>query len=206
MRGERNTAVLDLPIKEIIKEKEDIEQAGPIQPPRSSSEFQYFTIGPRINSIYYPFLQRFGNQAYAEGYDKIIAGKLQEIWSSLCSPGQRLVTLSDYDILGMEALDQLYVFRRRPEVITFLTNNAFLVPLIQNAHEQITKYFADSIQLILEVVTDPEIKGEQQLAIFVQTTLSPSEATKRLGQLDEKWWLHTPDNARRKLYIDLEFV
>jgi hypothetical protein len=86
------------------------------------------------------------------------------------------------------ALEQFYVLRRQSEVIKFLVDNSFLFPFLQGAYEQVRNYFGESVQLVLEVVTDPEIAGDQELVIFIRTNLSPDEVFKRLKQLGEEWW------------------
>ena len=102
-------------------------------------------------------------------------------------------------------LEQLYILRRRSEVIKFLVDNPFLLTFLQEAYRQIRDYFGESVQLVLEVITDPEVAGDQELVIFVRTNLSPNEAFKKLKQLGEEWWLDTPFNIREKLCIDVEF-
>jgi len=103
------------------------------------------------------------------------------------------------------ALKQLYVLRRQSEVIKFLVDNSFLFLILQEAYGQIRNYFGESAQVILEVITDPEVAGEQELAIFIRTNLSPDGAFNKLEQLGEEWWLDTPFNVRKKLCIDVEF-
>lgn len=112
---------------------------------------------------------------------------------------------ADYPALDLGELERLCILRRRSEVIKFLGDNSFLFPLLQEAYEQIRNYFGKSAHVILEVVTDPEIAGEQELAILIRTNLSPDEAFKKLEQLDEEWWLDAPANARKKLCVDVEF-
>jgi hypothetical protein len=102
-------------------------------------------------------------------------------------------------------LEQLYVLRRQSEVIKFLVDNSFLFPFLQGAYEQVRNYFGESVQLVLEVVTDPEVAGDQELVIFIRTDLPPDEAFNKLKQLGEEWWLDTPFNVREKLCIDVEF-
>jgi hypothetical protein len=102
-------------------------------------------------------------------------------------------------------LEQLYILRRRSEVMKFLVDNPFLLPFLQEAYGQIRNYFGESAQVILEVITDPKIAGDQELVIFIRTNLSPDEVFKRLKQLGEEWWLDTPFNVREKLCIDVEF-
>jgi len=105
----------------------------------------------------------------------------------------------------LDILEQLYSLRKRSEVMKYLANNFFLFPFLQDVYEQIRSYFGKSGQPILEVVTDPEAIEDQELVIFIHTTLSADEAIERLEQFDEQWWLNAPVNIRKKLCIDVEF-
>lgn len=107
--------------------------------------------------------------------------------------------------LDLEPVERLYLFRGRSEIEKFLINYPFLVSFLQEAYGQIKTYFGESAQLILEVITDPEIAGAQELTIFIRTNLSSDEALQKLEQLDEGWWLDTAIDIREKLCIDIEF-
>ncbi len=194
-------------IEEIIKEKEKLEQARPSEPSRTSSELQPFTLIPRIGLAYHPYLQILASQAYESLLRKITAN-YKELLDSILSTFQQEIwreTLSLYPASDLGALEQLYIFRRRSEVTKFLVDNPFLFPFLEEAHEQIRNYFGKSAQVVLEVITDPEVTGDRELVLFVRTSLSPDEAFKKLEQLGEEWWLDAPANARKKLCIDVEF-
>lgn len=104
-----------------------------------------------------------------------------------------------------EALERLYIFRRRSKIVKFLESNPFLFSTLQEAHPQIRNYFGTSARIFLEVITEPEVAGEEELVVFIHINLPPEEALKKLEQLDEKWWLDAPANARKKLCINVEF-
>lgn len=197
------TASSELPIKEMIEKKEDMKQVNLIEPPRTSSEPSSFTITPRIGLTYHYFLQNFASPVYDPQLYRAIATNYDELLSSF--RGTFRETLSTYfTIVELDTLTRLYAFRRPSEIIEFLINNPFLLQFLQDAHEQIRNYFDKSAHLILELTTDPEVTEDQQLVIFIRTTLSPNEAIKHLDQLDERWWLDVPINMRKKLCIDVE--
>ncbi len=102
-------------------------------------------------------------------------------------------------------IENFYSFRNRLEIFEFLRNHLFLIPLLQEAPNQITKYFGTSLQLILEVITDPEATEDHELILFIHTDLSPDEALDKLEQLDENWWLDASVNADGKLCVHVEF-
>lgn len=196
-------------ITDIIKDKENLEQVSS-EPSGTSSGPLPFNLVPKISSAYhYYFLQAVVSRAHDKQFRKVIAN-YKELLDSISRMSQEEIwggTLSPYPTLdlGLEALEQLYILRRRSEVIKFLEDNSFLFPTLKEAYRQIRNNFGKSVQLILEVITDPEVAGEQEVVIFVHINISPDEAFKKLEQLDEEWWLDAPANARGKVCIDVEF-
>src|SRR5215472_16363143 len=63
-------------------------------------------------------------------------------------------------------IEKLYIFRDPPEVTSFLEEYPFLIPLLQEARMHIRRYFPDS-DVILEVVTDPEIMDQRDLVAWI---------------------------------------
>ena len=207
-----NTERLELPTEEIIKEREDLKQVIFIESSKTSSELQSPTALAKIDSAYSPLfrvtIQRLARRekldydqlsrinVMKDNYDSIINSNPYIYWKE---------TWSTYPTSELERLEWLYILRRRPEVIKFIVDNLFVLPLLQEAHEQIRNYFGKSAQIVLELNVLAEVAGDQELVIFIRTDLSPYEAFKKLEQLDEEWWLDAPTNAREKLCIDLEF-
>ena len=105
-----------------------------------------------------------------------------------------------------DRLEEIYTFRRPPEVAEFLGENPFLVPVLFEAYPEIEKYFGRTAPVFLEVVTDPEAADDRELYALIGTRLSPEEALERLGQFDKDWWLRTLDRAQCKLCIHIEFL
>lgn len=101
-------------------------------------------------------------------------------------------------------IENLYLFREANEVQGFLEENPFLVPLLQEARIHIKEYFPDS-DVVLEVITDPEIMGEKELVASIVAGQNVEEACETLKQLNEDWWLDTLDRAEDQLHIGLEF-
>lgn len=104
----------------------------------------------------------------------------------------------------IEALEQLYTFRGRTEVLQFLEQYPFLVPVLLEAPEKIRHYFPDS-QLFLEVVPDAEIIGWVLLVLSILINLDPYDAVDRLNQMDMNWWVHTPYEVRKNVCTLLEY-
>jgi len=202
-------------ITDIIKDKENLEQVSS-EPSGTSSGSLPFNLIPKIDAAYHYYFRSLLSRVrvydeqwlrkiisnytanYEKSLDSISRMSQEEIWGETLSPYPTLD-------LGLEALEQLYILRRRSEVIKFLEDNSFLFPTLKEAYRQIRNYFGKSVQLILEVITDPEVAGEQELVIFVHINIPPDEVFKKLEQLDEEWWLDAPANARGKVCIDVEF-
>jgi hypothetical protein len=115
-------------------------------------------------------------------------------------PGPSLVRASE---LEFRSIEQLYILRRRAEVIGFLMAYPFLVPLLLEAYDKIVQHFGPS-PVFLEVVTDPEAIGDRQLVAFIRTDLDPIEALASLDRFDKSWWLEVSQRSRGKLCIYLE--
>lgn len=111
------------------------------------------------------------------------------------------VTIPQADI---EALKRSYTFREQDEVVQFLAQYPFLIPVLLEAPEKIRHYFPDS-QLFLEVVPDAEVIDWVQLVLSIQMKLDPYEATAREKQLDQDWWLGVPHEVRQQVCTLLEY-
>ena len=106
---------------------------------------------------------------------------------------------------NIEALKQLYTFRGYTEVLQFLEQYPFLVPVLLEAPDKIRHYFPDC-QLFLEVSIDPEIIDYVLLVLSILMNLDPDEAVNRLHQLDKDWWLNnTTHEVRRNLCTLVEY-
>jgi hypothetical protein len=207
-----NTERLELPTEEIIKEREDLKQVIFIEPSKTSSELQSPTALAKFDLAYYPLsrmiIQRIASREELDygqlSHINVMTANYDLLLESILGIS-REETLSPYPSSELERLEWLYILRRRSEVIKFLMDNIFLLPLLQEAYERIRNYFGKSAQIFLEIITDPEVTGDQELVIFIRTNLSLDEAFKKLEQLDREWWLDAPTNAREKLCIDVEF-
>jgi len=104
----------------------------------------------------------------------------------------------------VKVLEELYIFRRRTEVLRFLDRNPFLAPLLLEAAEKTTHFFPAS-QLSLEVISDFEMDDSSQLLASITTRLAVDAALERLDEFDADWWLEVAGQANGKLCIDLEF-
>ena len=104
----------------------------------------------------------------------------------------------------IEALEQMYAFRGRSEILQFLTQHPFLVPVLLEAPVKIRHYLAGS-QLFLEVIPDPEIPDWVHLVLSILTKLDPNDAVDRLNQLEWNWGLHNSYQVRSKFFTTLKY-
>ena len=102
-------------------------------------------------------------------------------------------------------IGNLYIFRDTNDVTSFLEENLFLLPLLQEAYTQTKEYFPDS-DLALEVINSSEAIGEEQLFVFIVVKGNAEEASQEIDHLDQEWWLDNMKRAQDKLCIALEFV
>jgi hypothetical protein len=107
---------------------------------------------------------------------------------------------------SIQALERQYVFKDRDQVFHYLENHPFLVPLLLEAYSKIDTFFPEYPQVLLEVVTDPEVPDDTQLVASIRVNLSPDEALERLDSFDRQWWLPSMDRAKGELCIHVEFI
>ncbi|MEK6284671.1 MAG: hypothetical protein AABO57_02915 [Acidobacteriota bacterium] len=104
---------------------------------------------------------------------------------------------------NIEELERLYSLRQPIQVRRFLGEHAFLVPLLVEAYDTATRYFAP-LSYALEVIADPDSMDDQQLVLFLVLQLTPAEAFAKLQRFDNEWWLDAMDAAQGPLCISLE--
>jgi len=182
----------------------------------SASGSPSYDTQPQINwafSIYYRFSgnvsERFGRTWTAVGMErsglrdvtKSYRALLDSILSIGLRPSESRSAVSDIFILKC-----FYVLREEKAVTEFLEKEPSLIQLLSQAYDQIVNHFPGSNEVILEVVSDPEAIGEEELVAFIRTQVSPDEALERLGSFEEEWWLDNCHRAQAKLCFHVEFA
>ena len=81
-----------------------------------------------------------------------------------------------------------------------------LIEVLLEAHVYLQKYFGPDPQVTLEVVSDPEVEGVEELFAYILTSLPVNEALARLDKLDEEWFLDQLDRVGGRFNFNLEFV
>jgi hypothetical protein len=90
------------------------------------------------------------------------------------------------------------------QILTFLEQNPYLVNLLLEGYAFIRPYFPDS-RISLELNRDPDAEENDELVVFVSTTLEVDDALRRLEAFEELWWLRNIHRGHMKLGFDLVF-
>lgn len=102
------------------------------------------------------------------------------------------------DALGI--LDTKYVFSDRLIVLRFLAKNKHLIPILFDAPSKVQSIFEVEVQLVLEVLRDPEERTEE-LFLLIKSNLNASESRAKLDQLVDVWFLDIMDSTEGKMNI-----
>ena len=104
---------------------------------------------------------------------------------------------------SLDALSLRYQVSLLSPERAFLQRHQFLIPLLVEAEQQIPAYFGAAARPWLELLTDPESRGEGELFVLIGTALEPEEALSRLHNFDKGWWLDKSVEASCLLNFDL---
>jgi hypothetical protein len=117
---------------------------------------------------------------------------------------QRVLDISENQRLHQ--LEGIHSFRNAAAVRRFLHVYPQLVEVLLEAHVYLQKYFGPEPQVTLEVVSDPEVEGVEELFAYILTSLPVDEALARLDRLDEEWFLDQLDRVDGRFNFNLEFM
>jgi hypothetical protein len=113
----------------------------------------------------------------------------------------KMLTAPKQYLNGLEG----YILSKPSVVSNFLQAHQELISLLDEAYQELRKYFS-SEDFKLELVADPEIGDDRQLFVYIFTALSVTDALKQFDEFDEKWWLDKIDRANGLLNFNLRFV
>jgi hypothetical protein len=113
----------------------------------------------------------------------------------------KMLKVPDRHLNGLDG----YILSKSSAVGNFLQAHQELSSLLDEAYQELRKYFS-SEDLKLELVADPEIVGNQQLFVYIFTSLSVTDALQKFNEFDEQWWLDRIDRANGLLNFNLRFV
>jgi hypothetical protein len=89
----------------------------------------------------------------------------------------------------LSKLGRMYNLSNSSRLLHFFDENHNLIPVVIEAHEELRKRFP-SEELSLEVVSDPETDGCDELFAYILTSLPVEDALQKLNDLDEEWFLN----------------
>jgi len=113
------------------------------------------------------------------------------------------------EILGhprLSRIEEIYSLRDPPTIRQFLRTYPQLIDVLLEAYDYLRKYFGPDLQVTLEVVSDPEVEGMDELFAYILTSLPVDEALARLDRLDKEWFLDQLDRVDGRFNFNLEFV
>jgi hypothetical protein len=105
----------------------------------------------------------------------------------------------------VQELNQLYTLRGWDEVVSYIGENQFLIPLLISAPTQIKRFFP-GVKLELELFIDYDNLSNRYLIIIIQSRYSAKETNRRLDELLENWWLEAMYDTNSQLSLSVEFV
>ena len=88
------------------------------------------------------------------------------------------------------------------EIISYLSRNLEIIPLLEEAPSRIKEITQRDDPLSLEVVYNPE-DGEEMLFIIVWTELPPKELVRKELEIYKKWFIKATRNIYGKIGISL---
>jgi hypothetical protein len=116
---------------------------------------------------------------------------------------QRQRKLKDNQFLY--ALKKSYNMPNSSDVAIFLDRHLNLVDFLLESAKQIRIYFP-SEELSLEVVSDPETAGNEELFVYILTSLPAKDALEKLNEFDDQWFLDQLDLTDGLFNFNLRFV
>jgi hypothetical protein len=92
-----------------------------------------------------------------------------------------------------------------PEVVQFLENHTYLVPLLQEAPDIIRRYFGD-VSCNYHLFTNPEdSSATTKLVLSIHPQMEPTAAYAAYRQFQRVWWTTILPQARGALIITPEY-
>ena len=103
------------------------------------------------------------------------------------------------------ALGDEFYFKNIDAVREYLRRQRFLVDILFELRQKVNHLFGRDTISSLEIFTDPEDDSSKLFALIL-TTLPSREASAKLDQLDQTWWLGQSFEVKRAMNIDIEYL
>lgn len=92
----------------------------------------------------------------------------------------------------------------RQEVFEYLNQNPQLIPLLPDVKENVLRYLPGS-KFELRVETDIENPKDVTLFLVVVAPFEPERGWDKLRDFKRQWWSNIPKEAKRNLFVNLEY-
>jgi hypothetical protein len=90
----------------------------------------------------------------------------------------------------IQSVGSFYDIEEDERVLNFLNQNPRLTPFLIEAYTQIERYFGADQAVSLQLVSDPEIEGFDELFAYIVTRLPIDEAYNNFSQFRDQWFLN----------------
>jgi len=97
-----------------------------------------------------------------------------------------------------------YIPSTGKRVQSFLDHHPSLHSVLNQARWQIYRYFG-SVPVSLDIQTYHDESSNEELVVYIHTSLTVDEAMDRLDSLLEEWWIDSPYQIKGELGFDLRF-
>jgi hypothetical protein len=106
----------------------------------------------------------------------------------------------------LHQLEEIYSRRQLAAVRRFLRTHPQLVDILLEAYVYLQRHFGPDPQVVLEVVSDPEVEDWDELFAYILTSLPADQTLAQLDRFDQEWFLDQLDRTQGLLNFDVEFV
>ena len=106
----------------------------------------------------------------------------------------------------LNQLEDKYTLRQPAAVRHFLRIHPHLVNVLLEGYTHLQRHFGANSQVVLEIVSDPEVEKGDELFTYIHTSFPPDEAQAKLDKFDQDWFLDQLDHVAGKLNFDVQFV
>jgi hypothetical protein len=107
----------------------------------------------------------------------------------------------------LRQLGDRFFFKNIRAVTEFLELHRSLTKVLFDVRQKVDQHFGPDTQTNLELFIDPEDDTEDsKLFALILTALPSREASARLDQLDQEWWLEQPYEVKCAMNIDIQYI
>ena len=108
--------------------------------------------------------------------------------------------------VDMATIAATFIVKEPARIRRFLEANAFLIPLLAAAPEEIRKVFGQETAISLDISCDSEAGESEELFAVIHARQTMDEALRNLRVLDRGWWRTIIRHAHAKRSTDVETV